>query len=135
MKKYVTWLCLSTLLLASCDMVKKELKKANEVRKSAQKTCDCDHVGVATNIKNGSSTLTVTLHGEESEDLRGKSEEVVAQLMKDVKTICEHDKIIVAFEDGGITESFSFDGCSEQEEQEEEESDVTEASMGREGNG
>lgn len=98
------------LSLFSCEMMQKELEKANSIRKSALKVCDCNSVSVNTNTSNGVKKVTVVVSESSSKDLTSKAEEIMTQIENDYPKIKENQEIIIQFENGPITEEYGFEG-------------------------
>ena len=109
MKKNLTYL-LFFATLVGCQMMQKELKKANSIRKSTQKVCDCDDVSVNTSTTNGVKKVTIVVSQSTANDLSSKAEEIMEQLETDYPKINEHKEIIIQFENDTLNEEYAFEG-------------------------
>lgn len=98
------------LSLFSCQMMQKELEKANSIRTSTLKVCDCNDVSVNTNTTNGVKKVTIIVSQSNANDLSSKAEEIMDQLENDYPKINEHKEIIIQFENDTLTEEYAFEG-------------------------
>jgi len=101
---------LMLLSLFSCQMIQEELEKANSIRKSTQKVCDCNDVSVNTSSTNGVKKVTIVVSQSNANDLSSKAEEIMDQLETDYPKINDHKEIIIQFENDTLTEEYAFEG-------------------------
>lgn len=115
MSKLFILLISAVTLLSGCELMKKELKKANTIRKSAQKVCDCSLVSVSTNNSNGVKSVELTVHSSNASELSQNAESIMHQLQEDYPAICGFSSILIDYG----SDSFVFSGCAEDDEEEE----------------
>lgn len=125
MNKLLIILLGAATLFSGCELMKKELKKANTIRKSAQKVCDCSLVSVSTKNSNGVKTVELTVHSSNASDLSKNAENIMAQLQADYLAICGFSSVLIDYGN----ESFVFSGCPEEDLEDIVETDSTELAL------
>lgn len=112
MNKIFILLILATTFLSSCELIKKEIKKVNTIRKSAQKACDCSYVSVSTDNRNGVKSATLTISKSKAADFEVNAHEIMEQLKSDYPAICDFSSIVIDYG----SEEYDFYGCEEIQE-------------------
>jgi hypothetical protein len=69
----------------------------NPIEIAAKKACDCDSVSVKESLKNGQTSIQLTVRKTKNPDFRRRTIKIMKQIAKDVKGFCNADEISINF--------------------------------------
>lgn len=97
--------------LVSCKFAAKEMKKVNQIRRSAKKACECKLVSVESDYDMGNNSLTLTVKRSTSTDFASTADSIMVQVKKDFKNLCNHDEVFIIFESEDYDIQYTYYGC------------------------
>lgn len=97
--------------LASCKFAAKEMKKVNQIRRSAKQVCDCKYVNVESDYDMGNNSVTITVRRSNSADMSATADSILLNVKKDFANLCNHDEIFIIFEGEEYDVEYTYYGC------------------------